>query len=1531
MKKWFLLIAISLCLVSVESTYAGKDKTGDETLRKSELVNPGLPATTFPIPFTPTSTSKTANLPVSTGYYFLDSDDPADKAWRPTYAVADTSVEVDFWRKIVQGPRIFPTTFWSDPKNADEGLRFFRNPADGNFFDYTNANVDSTDNAFAGPIPIGFPFYFNGIRYDSFYVSTNGVVSLSNRRYFYNSTGQRVISGGSTNCYDPMSMDWFVASRNTPKTATGLDDPTPDNFGYRFAAMNDNPTNATAGIRSNGGALEAQGNDVNKGAYLAPFWGALTLSQYNPLLLSSDDHSKVWFKRTRNSDSLIIYFVNILFAPGSYALNVGGNGPVSKDTRPGVFNYISASAQVVLTRIDSSVTFNYEKFNGSLRTAPSSQQAMAAMDAFRWHTTAGVTGMARHVNYSSKTGTGDYPWAAGGEYRQSTHFYSRMNQPAGYPHDRLGVKFKQWRNALRVVAIEYRVRKTNPASDMEFTEKINIASSDNYELLAGEPRIGALQPVALIQNMTNDIQGPQGVNFVPQDANFRARFRILNTVNNRIIYNRLVNITQYCLNLNSGIADPACQDDPYNKVRLVTVDAGLNATEVFPLAADVNGIPPYGYVQVSFPPFEPNEFVDNHIGRHRAYIIVDPTNPITQEKYLDEWPFDDTTKINLFVMRRLDKFADNATEFHYVENQNMPSVLKWCNINAIVDDGDQKCYNPPSPRGEFFSQNNENIALNSPVIAMDRKTLEGGEPTAPLKGDEIRSFPIDLRGQKGAVISLSVQRGAKKDNWQRGYSDQQLVGPEQRAINNSTLTSQYTGGGTPDKIIVEMLKPSPNGVSEITNMYTTADQTKWRTHYTSTGAAITDNPALSVYGGGGYIVGFSENNYNTPLNAANGLRANAYDDGFDFEFQKFFVPIPDTVINWPNEGAKNFRFRVRVEATNSQLDPAVSDDNDDFYIDNIRVLFPTKVTDVEVTGVKILWPYTIAPASQATEIPVRVKLSNNTNINAPTFTVKVKIFRGATTSGKPIYCRTVQVPNLTARKFYEVIMPSWNARKTGPGTYRMQSMVLLPGGDSESSNDTTFSDVTLQFGDYFTYERMGAKNDVPEAGGITGVGMNINGISANTAVTSNYTGNVGASSSGQIAMKFELLNPDTIYGYQANFGTLIQSPEAISFALYTSAGKTPSQELTSTTIYRTRGISDGDNKIVLDEYNSYMLPTPIALNKGVYWMAVGQLSKVGFDLAGSKDRMAMRVMDVIATTPPTSSALLIDKNLRIRVGNNLENNNLFCYENVRNSSSWTEFMPNSANPAYGHNSHEGQPLINFQLNAAKTMTRGTWMPLIRPFFGPKEFGTSSTDESCPDDNWVPVQLSAFDGASRNGGIDLWWETSSEQNNYGFYLERRLDGEGETAWKSISFLKGAGNSSITRRYAHTDKNVKANSTYQYRLRQVDADGEQFCTTSDIRTLTYVDNSVVLEQNAPNPVSVATDIRFTLPTTDNVKLEVVDIFGNTVKTLFEGELGASSHTMSWDVTNNSGMKVANGTYVYRLSVGNSVFSKKMQVIK
>ncbi len=83
---------------------------------------------------------------------------------------------------------------------------------------------------------------------------------------------------------------------------------------------------------------------------------------------------------------------------------------------------------------------------------------------------------------------------------------------------------------------------------------------------------------------------------------------------------------------------------------------------------------------------------------------------------------------------------------------------------------------------------------------------------------------------------------------------------------------------------------------------------------------------------------------------------------------------------------------------------------------------------------------------------------------------------------------------------------------------------------------------------------------------------------------------------------------------------------------------------------------------------------------------------------------------------------------------------------------------------------------------------------------------------------------------------------------------------------------------------------------------------------------------LEQNYPNPFNPSTTIQFQLVTTGDVLLQVYDIQGKLVETLVDGVRGAGFHQIQFD-----GSNLASGTYIYRLSIGDEVLTKTMQLIK
>ena len=89
---------------------------------------------------------------------------------------------------------------------------------------------------------------------------------------------------------------------------------------------------------------------------------------------------------------------------------------------------------------------------------------------------------------------------------------------------------------------------------------------------------------------------------------------------------------------------------------------------------------------------------------------------------------------------------------------------------------------------------------------------------------------------------------------------------------------------------------------------------------------------------------------------------------------------------------------------------------------------------------------------------------------------------------------------------------------------------------------------------------------------------------------------------------------------------------------------------------------------------------------------------------------------------------------------------------------------------------------------------------------------------------LPVSLRSFTATRNNSNVLLRWETATEINSRGFYIERNL---GNNVWQTLGFVSTKamnGNSSSLLNYEYPDIN-NAKGITQYRLRQIDIDGKQ----------------------------------------------------------------------------------------------------------
>ena len=84
--------------------------------------------------------------------------------------------------------------------------------------------------------------------------------------------------------------------------------------------------------------------------------------------------------------------------------------------------------------------------------------------------------------------------------------------------------------------------------------------------------------------------------------------------------------------------------------------------------------------------------------------------------------------------------------------------------------------------------------------------------------------------------------------------------------------------------------------------------------------------------------------------------------------------------------------------------------------------------------------------------------------------------------------------------------------------------------------------------------------------------------------------------------------------------------------------------------------------------------------------------------------------------------------------------------------------------------------------------------------------------------------------------------------------------------------------------------------------------------------------VLHQNYPNPFNPSTWMRFELPHDGFARLDVYDLLGRRVDTVFAGQLQAGSHAYSWDAG-----RFSSGVYMYRLTTDTGSATRILTVLR
>jgi hypothetical protein len=181
---------------------------------------------------------------------------------------------------------------------------------------------------------------------------------------------------------------------------------------------------------------------------------------------------------------------------------------------------------------------------------------------------------------------------------------------------------------------------------------------------------------------------------------------------------------------------------------------------------------------------------------------------------------------------------------------------------------------------------------------------------------------------------------------------------------------------------------------------------------------------------------------------------------------------------------------------------------------------------------------------------------------------------------------------------------------------------------------------------------------------------------------------------------------------------------------------------------------------------------------------------------------------------------------------------------------------------------------------------------------------------------MPVKMESFASSVNGNNVKLNWKTAEETNNKGFEIQRNSN----NGWVTLGFVSA----NTSRVYNYSDNNIQT-GTYQYRLKQVDFNGNFEYHTLSTTISIGAPSKYSLSQNYPNPFNPSTKISYQISKDEMVTLKIYDNTGREVASLVSEIQTAGYHTVEFK------SNLSSGTYFYKIVTGSFTDTKKMTVIK
>ncbi|MEL1223141.1 MAG: DUF1565 domain-containing protein [Candidatus Neomarinimicrobiota bacterium] len=176
-------------------------------------------------------------------------------------------------------------------------------------------------------------------------------------------------------------------------------------------------------------------------------------------------------------------------------------------------------------------------------------------------------------------------------------------------------------------------------------------------------------------------------------------------------------------------------------------------------------------------------------------------------------------------------------------------------------------------------------------------------------------------------------------------------------------------------------------------------------------------------------------------------------------------------------------------------------------------------------------------------------------------------------------------------------------------------------------------------------------------------------------------------------------------------------------------------------------------------------------------------------------------------------------------------------------------------------------------------------------------------------------------------VMLTWDPAVEEGLQYYLLERST---------GVEFTENVISNYVMTNY-YEDNSLEYDTEYFYRISYFNGSWSEVSDPVSV-TLEFmsVENNQLpevfaLHQNYPNPFNPVTNLSYDLPEDAMVNITIFDMMGKMVASLVNSQQSAGFKTLQWDATNQSGMPISAGLYIYTIQAGEFNQTRKMILLK